>query len=240
MAPTPRAACTLLLLLHASLAVLLPPLPTYAMHKPRGVLSAASDADPWRRTLTDVMADAHVDPLTGHIGRLDLETSGLLLITADGLLLEAALNIPRAVSLNATPLTKRCAGAHPKLRARRGTHSRSRARRATTPRDAPGPRQTTCCWPANTKPSPARSAAWPSRSRTGVAGGNTTRTRRRCATCAASAAPPPRPSTSSSTSTRLTTPRSRPSERRLKPCGRRAVRARRARWWRRSCLSTAG
>jgi hypothetical protein len=55
----PRAACTLLLLLHASLAVLLPPLPTYAMHKPRGVLSAASDADPWRRTLTEyVMAAA--------------------------------------------------------------------------------------------------------------------------------------------------------------------------------------
>ena len=69
---------------------------TYAIHKPRGVLSAASDADPDRRTLTDVMIAAGVAPLPGHIGRLDLETSGLILVTADSLLLEAALGIPRA------------------------------------------------------------------------------------------------------------------------------------------------
>ena len=64
---------------------------TYAIFKPRGVLSAARDANPRRRTLTDVMIAAGVEPLPGHVGRLDLETSGLILVTADGLLLEAAL-----------------------------------------------------------------------------------------------------------------------------------------------------
>ena len=85
----------------STLATRLPPLPpecsavTYAIHKPRGVLSAARDANPHRRTLTDVMVAAGVEPLPGHVGRLDLETSGLILVTADGLLLEAALGIPR-------------------------------------------------------------------------------------------------------------------------------------------------
>ena len=92
-----------------------PPLPpecdavTYAIHKPRGVLSAARDADPTRRCLTDVMVDAGVAPVAGHVGRLDLDTSGLILVTADGLLLEAALNIPRgevAASESTAPLTK--------------------------------------------------------------------------------------------------------------------------------------
>ena len=84
-----------------TLATRLPPLPpecsavTYAIHKPRGVLSAARDANPHRRTLTDVMLTAGVEPLPGHVGRLDLETSGLILVTADSLLLEAALGIPR-------------------------------------------------------------------------------------------------------------------------------------------------
>ena len=35
--------------------------PTYALYKPRGVLSAASDSNPNRRTLTDVMLAAGVD-----------------------------------------------------------------------------------------------------------------------------------------------------------------------------------
>ena len=92
-----------------------PPLPpecdavTYAIHKPRGVLSAARDSDPTRRCLTDVMVDAGVAPVAGHVGRLDLDTSGLILVTADGLLLEAALNIPRgevAASESTAPLTK--------------------------------------------------------------------------------------------------------------------------------------
>ena len=41
------------------------------------------------------MLTAGVEPLPGHVGRLDLETSGLILVTADSLLLEAALGIPR-------------------------------------------------------------------------------------------------------------------------------------------------
>ena len=76
--------------------------------EPRGVLSAASDADPARRCLTDVMVAAGVPPLRGHVGRLDLETSGLILVTADALLLEAALNISRSSGEQpaAQPLTK--------------------------------------------------------------------------------------------------------------------------------------
>ena len=95
----PKMALAVLALL--TLATRLPPLPpecsavTYAIHKPRGVLSAARDANPHRRTLTDVMLTAGVEPLPGHVGRLDLETSGLILVTADSLLLEAALGIPR-------------------------------------------------------------------------------------------------------------------------------------------------
>ena len=95
----PKMALAVLALL--TLATRLPPLPpecsavTYAIHKPRGVLSAARDANPHRRTLTDVMVTAGVEPLPGHVGRLDLETSGLILVTADSLLLEAALGIPR-------------------------------------------------------------------------------------------------------------------------------------------------
>ena len=78
--------------------------PTYAIHKPRGVLSitgadtASADVPP-RRTLTDLMVAAGLKPLSGHIGRLDLETGGLILVTGDGLLLEAALGVPGAKSL---------------------------------------------------------------------------------------------------------------------------------------------
>ncbi|KAL1529523.1 hypothetical protein AB1Y20_000468 [Prymnesium parvum] len=64
---------------------------TYALHKPRGVLSSVSDPNPLRRTLTDVMREARVAPLPGHVGRLDAETSGLMLVTADSLLLRAVL-----------------------------------------------------------------------------------------------------------------------------------------------------
>ena len=104
----------LLMLAFSALATRLPPLPpecsaiTSAIHKPRGVLSAAKDANPHRRTLTDVMLAAGVQPLPGHVGRLDLETSGLILVTADGLLLEAALGIPRPgiTGSEATALTK--------------------------------------------------------------------------------------------------------------------------------------
>ena len=80
---------------------------TYAIHKPRGVISAARDANPHRRTLIDVMLAAGVQPLPGHIGRLDLETSGLILVTADGLLLEAMLGRRTGIKAAADcPLTK--------------------------------------------------------------------------------------------------------------------------------------
>ena len=59
---------------------------TYAIYKPRNVLSAAgpSAGKSGRKnnpTLTDVMEAAGVRPLPGHVGRLDAETSGLILVT---------------------------------------------------------------------------------------------------------------------------------------------------------------
>ena len=68
--------------------------PTYAIFKPRNVLSASGADAGRRRTLTDVMRDAGVPPLPGHVGRLDLETSGLILVTAHGLLNKALINWP--------------------------------------------------------------------------------------------------------------------------------------------------
>ena len=66
---------------------------TYAIHKPRNVLSATGGValDGSRRNLTDVMLAAGVEPLPGHVGRLDAETSGLILVTSDSLLLRAVL-----------------------------------------------------------------------------------------------------------------------------------------------------
>ena len=78
---------------------------TYALYKPRGVLSAVTTearphnahytsvkVDSRRRTLTDLMVDAGVAPLPSHVGRLDVETSGLMLVTSHSLLLRALLN----------------------------------------------------------------------------------------------------------------------------------------------------
>lgn len=81
--------------------------PTYAIYKPRGVLSRTgtenADAQRNRRTLTDLMVAAGLKPLSKHVGRLDLETGGLILLTADALLLEAALSMPMATSLRNHP-----------------------------------------------------------------------------------------------------------------------------------------
>ena len=90
------SALTLVLCAHRVTAI------TYAIHKPRNVLSAASDANPNRRTLTDVMIAAGVAPLSGHVGRLDAETSGLMLVTDDTLLLRAMLQWPEVVSAYGT------------------------------------------------------------------------------------------------------------------------------------------
>ena len=75
--------------------------PTYAIYKPRGVLSRTGTDN--RRTLTDLMVTAGLKPLSKHVGRLDFETGGLILVTADALLLEAALSMPGAISLRCPP-----------------------------------------------------------------------------------------------------------------------------------------
>ena len=103
----------------------------YAIHKPRNVLSAVgkdnsvgrSGKTSGHRTLSDVMVDAGVEPLPGHCGRLDVETSGLMLVTSDSLLLRAVLNWPEVLeAYGGTPLTKRysllLAGRHEPLRDR--------------------------------------------------------------------------------------------------------------------------
>jgi 16S rRNA U516 pseudouridylate synthase RsuA-like enzyme len=85
----------------------------YAIHKPRGVLSAVGETHSHfgsggRRTLTDVMLDAEVEPLPGHVGRLDAETSGLILVTSHSLLLRAALAWPEVLDAHGgQPLAKR-------------------------------------------------------------------------------------------------------------------------------------
>ncbi|HWI44058.1 MAG TPA: pseudouridine synthase [Nocardioides sp.] len=57
------------------------------LNKPRGVVSTMSDPE-GRRTLTDVVAGVEIGgaplPRLFHVGRLDTDTSGLLLLTNDG------------------------------------------------------------------------------------------------------------------------------------------------------------
>ena len=53
----------------------------YALHKPNGVVTAMSD-DRGRPTIADFVAD--LDKRVYHVGRLDFETEGLLLLTNDG------------------------------------------------------------------------------------------------------------------------------------------------------------
>src|SRR3954471_2840166 len=52
-----------------------------ALNKPRGVVSTMSDPE-GRRTLSDLVADR--SERLFHVGRLDTDTSGLLLLTNDG------------------------------------------------------------------------------------------------------------------------------------------------------------
>ncbi len=68
----------------------LPPISDHVylvLNKPRGVVSTMSDPE-GRRTLTDVLAEARPDAAANerlfHVGRLDTDTSGLLLLTNDG------------------------------------------------------------------------------------------------------------------------------------------------------------
>ena len=55
---------------------------TLMVFKPRNVLSATKDASD-RATLRDLLDAAGAPPLSGHVGRLDFETSGLILVTTD-------------------------------------------------------------------------------------------------------------------------------------------------------------
>jgi 23S rRNA pseudouridine2605 synthase len=62
----------------------LPPISAHvylALNKPRGVVSTMSDPE-GRRTLSDVVADR--PERLFHVGRLDTDTSGLILLTNDG------------------------------------------------------------------------------------------------------------------------------------------------------------
>ena len=74
----------------------------YAIYKPRGVLSAASDnclqQRHRRRTLGDLIERAGMAPLSGHVGRLDAETAGLILVTSHPLLLQGLLNWPQVLA----------------------------------------------------------------------------------------------------------------------------------------------
>src|SRR5215211_4197251 len=62
----------------------LPPVTAHvylALNKPRGVVSTMSDPE-GRRTLQDLVADRHERLF--HVGRLDTDTEGLILLTNDG------------------------------------------------------------------------------------------------------------------------------------------------------------
>ena len=68
----------------------LPPISDHVylvLNKPRGVVSTMADPE-GRRTITDVLAEARPDAPGNerlfHVGRLDTDTSGLLLLTNDG------------------------------------------------------------------------------------------------------------------------------------------------------------
>jgi hypothetical protein len=56
---------------------------TLMVFKPRCVLSSVHDPQ-GRSTLAHVLDAAGAPPLRGHVGRLDFETSGLILVTTDG------------------------------------------------------------------------------------------------------------------------------------------------------------
>ena len=71
------------------------PLRYYAVNKPRGVLSTARD-DRGRRTIVDMLpADA---PRCVPVGRLDLDSEGLMLLTNDGPMITALLHPANEIS----------------------------------------------------------------------------------------------------------------------------------------------
>lgn len=59
------------------------PLKYYLLNKPRGVISSAHD-EKGRRTVVDILKDDGVEERVYPVGRLDYDTTGILLLTNDG------------------------------------------------------------------------------------------------------------------------------------------------------------
>lgn len=57
----------------------------YLLNKPRGVISSAHD-EKGRRTVVDILKDDEVEERVYPVGRLDYDTTGILLLTNDGTL----------------------------------------------------------------------------------------------------------------------------------------------------------
>ncbi|MBB1070629.1 rRNA pseudouridine synthase [Limosilactobacillus sp. RRLNB_1_1] len=57
----------------------------YLLNKPRGVISSAHD-DKGRRTVVDIIHDEDIEERIYPVGRLDYDTTGILLLTNDGAL----------------------------------------------------------------------------------------------------------------------------------------------------------
>ena len=68
------------------------PLKYYLLNKPRGVVSTAHD-DKGRRTVVDILKDDDVEERVYPVGRLDYDTTGILLLTNDGALANKLKNL---------------------------------------------------------------------------------------------------------------------------------------------------
>lgn len=76
----------------------------YMMNKPRGVISATED--PKHRTVLDLLDDIALSKEVFPVGRLDIDTHGLLLLTNDGKLAHALLSPKRHVDKTYLALVK--------------------------------------------------------------------------------------------------------------------------------------
>ncbi len=59
------------------------PLKYYLLNKPRGVISSAHD-EKGRRTVVDILKEDGIEERIYPVGRLDYDTTGILLLTNDG------------------------------------------------------------------------------------------------------------------------------------------------------------
>ena len=76
----------------------------YMMNKPKGVISATED--PKHRTVLDLLDDIALSKEVFPVGRLDIDTHGLLLLTNDGQLAHALLSPKRHVDKTYLALVK--------------------------------------------------------------------------------------------------------------------------------------